>query len=68
MQVKRIFFSLKIANNSPIPILLYNVPSNTGIEFPLEAIFELSKHPNIYGLKDSGGNVCIFNIFDYLHS
>ncbi|XP_065670277.1 4-hydroxy-2-oxoglutarate aldolase, mitochondrial isoform X1 [Hydra vulgaris] len=46
-----------IANHSSIPILLYNVPSNTGIDFPLDAIFELAKHPNIYGLKDSGGNI-----------
>ena len=36
---------------------MYNVPSNTGVEFPLEAIFKLAKHPNIIGYKDSGGNV-----------
>lgn len=42
---------------SPVPIILYNVPSNTGVEFPAESIIELSKHPNIIGLKDSGGNV-----------
>lgn len=46
-----------IADVSPIPIILYNVPSNTGLEFPSESIVELSKHPNIIGLKDSGGNI-----------
>jgi len=46
-----------IAEKSPIPVILYNVPSNTGVEFPLDAIIELAKHPNVIGFKDSGGNI-----------
>merc|ERR1719320_111382 len=46
-----------IADASPIPIILYNVPSNTGVEFPMDAILKLAKHPNVIGLKDSGGNI-----------
>ncbi len=40
-----------------MPVILYSVPANTGIDLPEEAIVNLSKHPNIIGLKDSGGNV-----------
>lgn len=46
-----------IADNSPIPVILYNVPSNTGVEFPHDAIVNLAQHHNVIGLKDSGGNI-----------
>ncbi|XP_057305674.1 4-hydroxy-2-oxoglutarate aldolase, mitochondrial-like [Hydractinia symbiolongicarpus] len=46
-----------IADFSPVPVILYNVPSNTGVEFPLNAVFELAKHSNIIGIKDSCGNI-----------
>ena len=47
----------KVADACPVPVILYSVPANTGIDLPEEAIVNLSKHPNIIGLKDSGGNV-----------
>jgi len=46
-----------IADNSPIPILLYNVPKFTHINLGVEIVSKLSKHPNIIGIKDSSGNV-----------
>ena len=46
-----------IAESSPIPIILYNVPANTGIDLPIEAVVTLAKHSNIVGIKESGGNV-----------
>jgi 4-hydroxy-2-oxoglutarate aldolase len=46
-----------VADNSPIPIILYNMPASTGIELSSDLIVSVSKHPNIIGLKDSGGNV-----------
>jgi len=46
-----------IADQSPVPVLLYNVPANTGIDMPVETIVELSAHANIAGVKDSSGNV-----------
>jgi 4-hydroxy-2-oxoglutarate aldolase len=46
-----------VANKSPMPVLLYNVPANTGIDMPVETIVELSAHSNIAGVKDSSGNV-----------
>ncbi len=35
------------------PIIIYNIPATTGMSIPMEAIKELSYHPNIVGLKDS---------------
>lgn len=52
-------FSLgpQVADLSPIPVVLYSVPANTGLELPMDAVVTLSQHPNIIGLKDSGGDV-----------
>ena len=46
-----------IADGSPIPIILYNVPAFTGVDLGAETIIELAQHPNIIGLKESSGNV-----------
>jgi len=48
---------LSIADHSKVPIIVYNIPQNTGISVDSELIIELSKHPNIIGLKDSSGNL-----------
>ncbi|XP_028340278.1 4-hydroxy-2-oxoglutarate aldolase, mitochondrial isoform X16 [Physeter macrocephalus] len=47
----------KVADLSPIPVVLYSVPANTGLDLPVDAVVTLSKHPNIVGIKDSGGDV-----------
>ena len=47
----------KLADHSPIPILLYNVPQFTHINMAADFVARLSEHPNIIGLKDSSGNV-----------
>ena len=46
-----------LADRSPIPIILYNVPAFTGIDLGLETIRELARHPNVIGLKESSGNL-----------
>jgi len=46
-----------IADRSPIPIILYNVPASTGVDLSGETIIELAGHPKIIGLKESSGNV-----------
>jgi 4-hydroxy-2-oxoglutarate aldolase len=46
-----------VADNSPIPILLYNVPKFTHVNMTLSVVAQLSCHPNIHGIKDSTGNV-----------
>jgi len=48
---------LAVADASPIPILLYNVPVFTGVRLPVPAVYSLSEHPNIVGMKDSEGNI-----------
>ena len=42
-----------LAEKLPGPLLIYNIPSTTHISLSLKLINELSKHPNIMGLKDS---------------
>ena len=46
-----------VADGSPIPILLYNVPKFTNINMSAGLVARLSRHPNIVGIKDSTGNV-----------
>jgi len=46
-----------VADRSPIPVLLYNIPPLTGVDLGLETILELAAHPNIAGLKESSGNM-----------
>ncbi|NWX11760.1 HOGA1 protein, partial [Aegotheles bennettii] len=47
----------EVADASPLPVVLYSVPANTGLELPLEAVLTLAQHPNIVGIKDSGGDI-----------
>lgn len=47
----------QVADLSPIPVVLYSVPANTGLDLPVDAVVTLSQHPNIVGMKDSGGDV-----------
>ena len=47
-----------VADASPLPVFLYNMPGNTaGIDLDAETVISLSAHPNIIGIKDSSGNV-----------
>lgn len=46
-----------VADDSPIPVLIYNMPASTGIDMEAQLIIELANHPNIVGLKDSGSNL-----------
>jgi 4-hydroxy-2-oxoglutarate aldolase len=45
-----------VAQASPIPVLLYSVPPVTAFELPDDLVTRLSRHPNIVGMKDSGGD------------
>jgi 4-hydroxy-2-oxoglutarate aldolase len=46
-----------VADRSPLPVLLYNVPGFTAYDLPVELVIELAGHPNIIGIKESGGDV-----------
>lgn len=47
----------EIASNVSLPIILYNVPSRTGVNIEPETCLALSKIPNIVGIKEASGNI-----------
>jgi 4-hydroxy-2-oxoglutarate aldolase len=50
-------FFRTVADRSPLPVLIYNVPPFTGYDMPAELVIELAGHSNIIGIKESGGDV-----------
>lgn len=46
-----------IAKSVSIPIIMYNVPSRTGVNITPETCYELSKIPNIVAIKEASGNI-----------
>jgi 4-hydroxy-2-oxoglutarate aldolase len=54
-----------VADSSPIPILLYNVPQFTHVNLTVNVVAQLSGHPNIIGVKDSTGNV--IQLGEFIH-
>ena len=47
----------RIADSVTRPIILYNVPSRTGVNIPIEVYEKLSEHENIVGVKEASGNI-----------
>lgn len=47
----------RIADNSPIPVIIYNIPQFAGVSLLPETIALLAEHPNIIGLKESSGDI-----------
>ena len=45
-----------VADRVKLPIILYNVPSRTGVAFKADTYAELAKHPNINGIKEASGD------------
>lgn len=54
---------IQIADGSPVPVILYNIPQNTGINLLPATIRRLADHPNVIGLKDSTGDMFQFQEF-----
>ncbi len=50
-------YFLDVAEATPAPLFLYNMPANTGLNLSSGLVKRLALHPNIAGLKDSGGNI-----------
>jgi 4-hydroxy-2-oxoglutarate aldolase len=48
-----------IADGSPVPVVLYNMPQATGVTLSPALVQELSAHPNIAGIKESSGDVAV---------
>lgn len=48
---------LAVADTSPHPVIIYNMPANTGISLEPRFVVDLAPHPNIIGLKESSGSI-----------
>ncbi len=47
-----------VADHSPLPVVIYNMPTSAaGLDLDAATICTLSEHDNIYGVKDSSGNI-----------
>lgn len=46
-----------IADNIDLPIIVYNVPSRTGLDIKPQTYYEMSKHSNIVAIKEANGNI-----------
>src|SRR6202162_5525989 len=50
-------FYRTVADQSPLPVMIYNFPQATGYDIPAEIVIELAEHPNLIGIKESSGDV-----------
>jgi dihydrodipicolinate synthase/N-acetylneuraminate lyase len=50
-------FYRTVADRSPLPVMIYNVPPFTAYDIPAELVIELAEHPNVIGIKESSGDV-----------
>ena len=46
-----------VADNSPVPVVLYNVPGRVGVNLQSATCVELAQHPNIIAVKEASGNL-----------
>jgi 4-hydroxy-2-oxoglutarate aldolase len=46
-----------VADQSRIPLIIYNWPQATGVDIPVEAVVALSEDPNVIAIKESSGNL-----------
>jgi 4-hydroxy-2-oxoglutarate aldolase len=50
-------FYRTVADQSPLPVIIYNFPQATGYDIAAELVIELADHPNLIGIKESSGNI-----------
>ncbi len=46
-----------VADASPVPVMLYNVPGRTGVNMTADTTLRLAQHKNIFGTKEASGNL-----------
>ncbi|MEK7240767.1 MAG: dihydrodipicolinate synthase family protein [Gemmatimonadota bacterium] len=56
----------RVADESPVPVVLYNIPKFMHFKLSIEMVAELSMHHNIIGIKDSSGDLALLE--GYLES
>ena len=52
-----------VADKSPLPVILYNIPKYMHFALPPELVSELARHPNVIGIKDSSGDITMLKGF-----
>lgn len=58
----------QLADASEVPLILYNVPSRTGVNIEPKTYAALAEHPNIVGFKEANGNISkIVETMSYVH-
>lgn len=65
-QAELVEFYTALADKLPLPLFLYNMPSHVKVIFEPQTVKELSRHPNIVGLKDSSANMVYFQTLLHL--
>ncbi len=53
----QVLYFRSVADQTKIPIFIYNWPQVTGVDISVEAVVTLSHHPNIFAIKESSGNL-----------
>ncbi len=65
-QQELIDYYTALADRSPLPLYLYNMPSHVKVFLEAKTVAALAEHPNIVGLKDSSANMNYFAQLTYL--
>lgn len=55
-------YFVTLANQSALPLYLYNMPAQTKMTIDAGMVEALADHPNVYGIKDSSGNAVYYNL------
>lgn len=55
-----------LADQLPLPLFLYNMPSHTKVNIDVKTVVRLAEHPNVIGLKDSSANTVYFQSLIYV--
>jgi len=64
-QPELIDYYTHLADALPLPLFLYNMPSQVKVSLDVKTVIALAEHPGIVGLKDSSGNIGYFNACRY---
>src|ERR1700689_1492380 len=53
----QVLYYRAVADQSRIPLIIYNWPQATGVDIPVEAVVAISEHPNVIAIKESSGSL-----------
>ena len=53
----QVLYYRSVADQTKIPLMIYNWPQATGVDITPEAVVQISEHPNVVAIKESSGNI-----------